>query len=169
MEHFGPRHVVGYMSTRRSLKTIAATALAVTAAACALSAAGPTATASADNWNHRSDYLRFPSPVNYTRCTSRRIRLDGNYRWTVFYQHWAHPDDQRYRDRYLQLHGVYRWLDCLHYYRSSPGTISYYKHRSWIRNEATGGEALWQQDVYEYGVDHLGDGSYDWGSLLHHL
>ena len=52
------------MTTRRSIRAVAATTFAVTAAACALSVAGPTATASAETWNHRSDYLRFHAPVN---------------------------------------------------------------------------------------------------------
>lgn len=51
-------------------------AIAAIAVACALSV-GPTATASASNWNHRSDYLKFPAPVNYTRCTQRHISLNG--------------------------------------------------------------------------------------------
>jgi hypothetical protein len=159
------------MTTRRSIRALAATALAVAAAACALSAAGPTATASASNYNHRSDYLRFPAPVNYTKCTRRYITLNGKYEWSLYYQHWAHPDapEEVYRDP-LHLRGRYRWLDCLHYHRSSPGTIPFYRHRSWIRNELTGGEIEYKQDLWVWGIPDLaGDGSYDWGSRLYHI
>jgi hypothetical protein len=157
------------MTTRRSIRAAAATTLAATAAACALSAAGPTATASASNWNHRSDYLRFPAPVNYTRCTSRHIRLNGRYWWTLYYQHWAHPEAPEEVDRPVYLRGRYRWLDCLHHHRSSSGTIPYYRHRSWIRNERTGGEVLMKQDLWYWGIEGIaGDGSYDWGSRLFH-
>lgn len=157
------------MTTRRSIRAFAATALAVTAAACALSAAGPTATASAETWNHRSDYLRFPAPVNYKRCTTRHLRLNGNYWWELYYRHWAHPDAPEVVYRHVYLNGRYRWLDCLHYHRSSPGTIPYYLHRSWIRNERTGGEVTYHQDLGVYGIEGIsGDGSYDWGSTLRH-
>jgi hypothetical protein len=160
------------MTTRLSIRAVAATALAVTAAACALSAAGPTATASADNWNHRSDYLSFPAPVNYTKCTRRYITLNGRYWWTLYYKHWAHPDvwEESYRDPPVYLYGRYRWLDCLHYHRSSPGTIPFYRHRSWLRNERTGGEIEYKQDFWYWGIeDTAGDGLYDWGSYLDHI
>ena len=61
------------------------TAIAAIAVACALSV-GPTATASASNWNHRSDYLMFPAPVNYTRCTQRHISPNARYWWTLYYE-----------------------------------------------------------------------------------
>jgi hypothetical protein len=160
------------MTARRSIRAAAATALAATAAACALVAAGPTGIASASNWNHRSDYLRFPAPVNYTRCTQRHIRLNGRYWWTLYYKHWAHPEAPEELDRPLpvQLHGRYRWLDCLHYHRLSSGTIPCYRHRSWIRNERTGGEMVFKQDLWYWGIEGIaGDGSYDWGSTLFHI
>jgi hypothetical protein len=158
------------MTTRRSIRAIATTAFAATAAACALSAAGASAPASAESWNHRSDYLRFPAPVNYTKCKRRYIRVDGGrYWWTLYYRHWAHLDAPEEVDRRIFLKGRYRWLDCLHYHRSSPGTIPFYRHRSWIRNERTGGEIVYRQDLWYWGIDGIsGDGSYDWGSRLYH-
>lgn len=148
-------------------RAIAAAALALTAVACALSAAGPTAPGSTEAWNHRSDYLRFPAPKDYTRCTSRRPRLSGNYRWGLYHQHWAHPDATEVVYRHINLRGVYRLIDCLHYHRSSPGAIPYYRHRSWLRNERTGGEALYQQSFFVWGIEGVaGDGWYDWGSTL---
>jgi hypothetical protein len=69
-----------------------------------------------------------------------------------------------------QLHGRYRWLDCLHYHRLSSGTIPFYRHRSWIRNERTGGEIVFKQDLWYWGIEGIaGDGSYDWGSTLFHI
>jgi hypothetical protein len=144
------------MTKKRSIRVAAVTALAAMAVACALSV-GPTATASASNWNHRSDYLKFPALVNYTRCTQRHISLNGRYWWTLYYMHWAHPDAPEELDRPLpiQLHGRYRWLDCLHYHRLSSGTIPFYRHRSWIRNERTGGEVLFTQDLGIWGIEGI--------------
>jgi hypothetical protein len=42
-----------------------------------------------------------------------------------------------------------------------------HKHRSWIRNERTGGEVLFSQDVIEGGYGHP-SGWYEWGSRLIH-
>jgi hypothetical protein len=57
-----------------SMRPLAAAALAGAARILAL-AAGPVASASADNWNIRRDWLRFPAPVNYTNCKLRHIQL----------------------------------------------------------------------------------------------
>jgi hypothetical protein len=154
------------MTERRSIRTLTIAALVGTALALALSAAGPVASASADNWNRRSDWLRFPAPVNFNRCTIRHIRLNGKYTWLLYYQYSPDPSGHPTRSRTLQLHGRYRWLDCLSTY-SPPGIINYYMHRSWIRNERTGGEVLYRQEVDELGYGH-GSGRYEWGSRLIH-
>ena len=154
------------MTQRRSMRSLAAAALAGAALALALSAAGPVASASADNWNIRTDWLRFPAPVNYTNCKIRYIKVNGRYDWIVYYQWTTDPYGHPSKRRTLQLHGRYRWLDCLHSY-APPGIIMYYMHRSWLRNERTGGEVLVKQEVDELGYGH-GSGRYEWGSRLVH-
>jgi hypothetical protein len=59
--------------------------LAGAALALALSAVGPVASASADNWHIRRDWLRFPAPVNYTNCKIRHVQLNGRYDRIVYY------------------------------------------------------------------------------------
>jgi hypothetical protein len=155
------------MTERRSIRALVAAALAGALLTLALSAAGPAASASADNWNRRTDSLRFPAPANYTRCTVRHIRLNGRYTWLIYYQYLPDPYQHPARTRTVRLRGRYRWLDCLHSYRPNPGIYFYYKHRSWIRNERTGGEILFSQDVSEGGYGHP-SGWYEWGSRLIH-
>jgi hypothetical protein len=161
-----PTREPGAMTQRRSIRSLAAAALAGAALTLALSAAGPTASASADNWNRRADYLRFPAPVNFTRCKIRHLRLNGSYTWLIYHQYSPDPSGHPYRTRTVKLHGRYRWLDCLHTY-APPGILNYYMHRSWIRNERTGGEVLFRLDVSEDGYG-TGDGRYEWGSRLIH-
>ena len=105
-------------------------------------------------------------PVNYTKCMLRHTELNGRYDWIVYYQWTTHPYGHPPKTRTLQLHGRYRWLDCLHSY-APPGIIMYYLHRSWIRNERTGGEVLVRQGVNEISYGH-GSGRYEWGSMLVH-
>jgi hypothetical protein len=155
------------MTTRRSLRSLAAAALAGAALTLALSAAGPVASASADNWNVRRDWLRFPAPVDYSNCKIRHIRLNGRYDWIVYYQWTRDPYGHPSKTRTLRLHGRYRWWDCLRSYRPNPGIYRYYMHSSGIRNERTGGEVVVRQEVSEAGYGH-GSGRYEWGSRLVH-
>jgi hypothetical protein len=132
--------------------------------------AGPPATASASAWNHRWDYLRFPAPIGYSKCVSRRIFLTaGTYRWRLFTAHWAHTPQTNWEPSTIGLHrGWYRWNDCLGYWeRASPAPYRYvYRHRSYLNEEATSGGSVkrvhWEQGRF-------GDGSYHWGSALDRL
>jgi hypothetical protein len=155
------------MTTRRSIRTLVAAALTGAALTLALSAAGPVAPASADNWNKRSDWLRFPAPVNFKRCKIRHITLNGRYTWLIYYQYSPDPSGHPAKSRTLPLHGRYRWWDCLRSYRPNPGIIRYYMHSSGIRNVTTGGEVNFRQEVNELGYGH-GSGRYEWGSRLIH-
>jgi hypothetical protein len=152
---------------RRSINALIATVLAGALLTLALSAAGPVASASADNWNRRADYLRFPAPVNFKRCAIRHIRLNGRYTWLIYAQYSPYPPQNHpVRTRTLPLHGRYRWWDCLRSYRPNPGILRYYMHSSGMRNERTGGEVVFRQEV-SGGYDDL-DGRYEWGSRLIH-
>ena len=155
------------MTERRSIRTLVAAAFAGVLLTLALSAAGPVASASADNWNRRADYLRFPAPVNFKRCTIRHIQLNGRYTWLIYYQYSPDPYGHPAKSRTLPLHGRYRWWDCLRSYRPNPGIQRYYMHSSGIRNERTGGEVNFRQEVDELGYGH-GSGRYEWGSRLIH-
>jgi hypothetical protein len=88
-------------------------------------------------------------------------------RGLIYYQYLPDPYQHPAKTRRVRLRGRYRWLDCLHSYRPSTDIQFYYKHRSWIRNERTGGEVLFSQDVSEGGYGH-GNGWYEWGSRLIH-
>jgi hypothetical protein len=132
-----------------------------------LSSAGPVASATADNWNRRTDKLTFPAPVNYNRCTSRIIALNGRYEWLIYYQFLADPWGHPAKSRILPLRGRYRWLDCISTYSPNDWTQYYYMHRSWIRNQRTGGEVSFSQKVSEGGYGH-GNGWYEWGTRLIH-
>lgn len=157
------------MTRRRPISALtAAAALAGALLILALSAAGPVASASADNWNRRVDDLLFPAPLNYNRCTSRDIRLDGRYTWIVYDQYTRDPYGHQARTRILPLHGRYQWLDCLTSYSPGESIYPYYMHRSWITNLHTGGEVLVRMYVYPYENRWHGTGRYEWGSRLVH-
>jgi hypothetical protein len=155
------------MTPRRSIRALAAAALTGAALTLALSAAGPVASATADNWNRRADILNFPAPVNFKRCAIRHITLNGRYTWLIYAQYSPDPSqDHPVRTRTVRLVGRYRWWDCLRSYRPNPGIQRYYMHSSGIRNELTGGEINFRQEVFGT-YDDL-DGRYEWGSRLIH-
>ena len=149
------------------MRTLIAAALAGALLILALSAAGPVASAAADNWNRRWDILRFPAPVNFKRCKIRQIGLNGSYTWLIYAQYSPNVDlNHVVRTRMLPLHGRYRWWDCLRSYRPYPGIYRYYMHSSGVRNERTGGEAVFRQEVSSSYYDL--EGRYEWGSRLIH-
>jgi len=151
----------------RRLTRVAVTLALVASLAVLGFAGGPVAPASADGFNHRSDWLRFPAPANFSRCTVRHLTLNGKYTWLIYYQYSPYPYGHPAKPRPVELHGRYRWMDCLHSYRPRPDITFYYRHRSWIRNERTGGELEWAQDVIEGGYG-TPSGRYEWGSRLIH-
>lgn len=107
----------------------------------------------------------FPNVLNFPR--------DGAFTFVWEYpapsaRGLARTPDQNHpvRTRTLPLHGQYRWWDCLRSYRPNPGIYRYYMHSSGIRNERTGGEAVFRQEVSGRNDDL--DGRYEWGSRLIH-
>lgn len=155
------------MTKRRSINAAIAAVLAGALLTVALSAAGPVASASADNWNRRADSLRFPAPVNFKRCAIRHIRLNGRYTWLIYAQYSPNVDQyHEVRTRTVGLHGRYRWWVCLRSYRPNPGIQRYYMHSSGMRNERTGGEIVFRLEVD--GNYDKPEGRYEWGSRLIH-
>lgn len=156
------------MTERRSINALIAAVVAGALLTLALSAVGPVASASADNWNRRADYLRFPAAVNFKRCKIRHIRLHGRYTWLIYAQYSPDPYGHPARTRTVRLNGRYRWWDCLRSYRPKPGIYRYYMHSSGIRNELSGGEIVFRQEVFPANNAWHDVGRYEWGSRLIH-
>jgi hypothetical protein len=115
--------------------------------------------ASATTYHGTRTYLHFPARTADARVMKdRTLNFNGSYTLRG-YSRYVGASTFYGRERVINLHGRYRWVDYL--VRAGRG----YRHQCYLRNVRTGG-TVWCNSHVEPGR-RRGSGLYDWGSSLY--